>query len=140
MINLNSIIYRSLLGFEPVSPGPKAATLPLCYTPPTAIDNSFSFILKRFYLKLRNKFSHFLFVLINFSSQMFKFVFVINFPTQTFNFVIAVILTIFSITYLQIIEISKFWWNEMKWNLDIFYMNWVIWIETRPVKTFLRLL
>ena len=32
IINLNSIIYRHLPGFEPGSPGPKAATLPLCYT------------------------------------------------------------------------------------------------------------
>ena len=30
IIDLNSIIYRSLPGFEPSSPGPKAVTLPLC--------------------------------------------------------------------------------------------------------------
>ena len=35
IIDLNSIIYRSSPGFEPGSPGPKAATLPLCYTPLT---------------------------------------------------------------------------------------------------------
>ena len=35
IINLNSIIYRSSQRFEPGSPGPKAATLPLCYTPLT---------------------------------------------------------------------------------------------------------
>ena len=37
IIDLNSIIYRSSPGFEPGSPGPKAATLPLCYTPLTII-------------------------------------------------------------------------------------------------------
>ena len=31
IIDLNSIIYRSSPGFEPGSPGPKAAILPLCY-------------------------------------------------------------------------------------------------------------
>ena len=32
IIGLNSIIQQSSTGFEPRSPGPRAATLPLCYT------------------------------------------------------------------------------------------------------------
>ena len=39
IIDLNSIIYRSSPGFEPGSPGPKAATLPLCYTPLTWLSS-----------------------------------------------------------------------------------------------------
>ena len=35
IFNLNLIIYRSSTGFEPGSPGRKAATLPLCHTPLT---------------------------------------------------------------------------------------------------------
>ena len=37
IIDLNWIIYRSSPGFEPGSLGPKAATLPLCYTPLTCL-------------------------------------------------------------------------------------------------------
>ena len=38
IINLNSKIYRPLPGFEPGSPGPKAATLPSCNTPLTLLQ------------------------------------------------------------------------------------------------------
>ena len=40
--NLNLIIYQSSPGFEPGSPGPKAATQPLCYTPLTFVKEKFS--------------------------------------------------------------------------------------------------
>ena len=40
IINLNSIIPQSSPGFEPGSPGPKAATLPLYYTPLTIFSKT----------------------------------------------------------------------------------------------------